>query len=100
MARVTAGLMCAPLKRCEQNTPTNTSKAQPDEMTIQPELWPLVRARTTLATTPLPKMLSNAVPINSATIGFIREVKQVELLIELNGFDRNVYGSANVYGFI
>ena len=35
-------------------------------MTIQPELLPFVRARTTLATTPLPKRMSNAVPTNSA----------------------------------
>ena len=66
MARVTAGLMCAPLNRWAQNTPTNTPSAQPAVMTIQPELLPLVRASTTLATTPLPKMMRIAVPMNSA----------------------------------
>ena len=71
MARVTAGLMCAPLNGCEQNTPTNTPSAQPAVMTIQPELLPLVRDSTTFATTPLPKMTRMAVPINSARVGFI-----------------------------
>ena len=49
-----------------QNTPTNTPMAHPQVITIQPLAVPLVRASTTLATTPLPKMMSRAVPMNSA----------------------------------
>ena len=70
-AIVTAGLMCAPLTRCEQSTPTYTPSAQPAVMTIQPELLPLVRESTTLATTPLPKIMRIAVPMNSARLAFM-----------------------------
>src|SRR5437016_4168551 len=35
-------------------------------MTIQPELYPLLRWRTTLATTPSPRMIRIAVPNSSA----------------------------------
>src|SRR6185369_9067261 len=40
-------------------------------MTIHPPLFPFVFARTTFATTPLPKVTRMAVPINSARMGLI-----------------------------
>src|SRR3982751_1967229 len=49
-----------------------TAVAQPVAMTIQPELFPLVRWSTTLATTPSPRTIRSAVPKNSARMGDIR----------------------------
>jgi hypothetical protein len=49
----------------------NTAKDQPVVITIQPELLPLVRAKTTLATTPFPKSTNSAVPKNSAARGLM-----------------------------
>src|SRR2546423_14115878 len=46
-----------------------TPSAQPDVMTIQPELCPLVRCSTTLATTPSPSTIRIAVPKTSARMG-------------------------------
>jgi hypothetical protein len=66
IATVTAGFKCAPLNFAEQNAPMKTASPQPIAMTIQPELLPFVRARTTFATTPLPNRMSKAVPTNSA----------------------------------
>src|SRR3954468_13538812 len=43
-----------------------TASAQPVVMTIQPELFPFVRCRTTLATTPSPSTMRMAVPNSSA----------------------------------
>jgi hypothetical protein len=40
-------------------------------MEINPPSWPLVLGKTTLATTPFPIMIINAVPMNSATKGVI-----------------------------
>src|SRR5688572_24199436 len=68
---VTAGFKCAPLIGDEAITPTNTARAQPIVMTIQPELFPFVPLRSTLATTPSPSKTSNAVPINSPKNGFM-----------------------------
>src|SRR6266566_9586041 len=72
MPPVTAGFMCSPLPAWELNTATNTASPQPAEITIQSELFPLVRDNTTLATTPLPKVTSRAVPMNSASTGLIK----------------------------
>src|SRR5687768_15174124 len=72
IATVTAGLRCAPLNGAAQNAPTKTANAQPAVMTIQPELFPLVRGSTTFATTPLPNKMSIAVPMNSATYELMR----------------------------
>src|SRR3954467_14793011 len=68
-AMVTAGLRCAPLTLLTQYTAMVTPSAQPAVMTIQPELWPLVRCSTTLATTPSPSTIRIAVPNTSARIG-------------------------------
>src|SRR4051812_48919885 len=76
IARVTAGLRCAPLEAAI-HTPTKTAMPQPQLMTIQPALLPLVRLSTTLATTPLPRMTRMAVPISSA-----RKGDMVGLLLE------------------
>jgi len=46
-----------------------TAMPQPKVMTIQPEPWPLVFPRTTLATTPLPSTIRRAVPTNSSMNG-------------------------------
>src|SRR4051812_26617389 len=71
MAIVTAGLRGASLSGDDATTPTKTARAQPRVMTIQPELFPLVPLRSTLATTPSPKRTSKAVPINSPKNGFM-----------------------------
>jgi hypothetical protein len=65
-ARVTAGLRWAPLIGAAISTPVKTPMAHPKEITIHPLLFPLVFARHTLATTPLPKQMIIAVPKNSA----------------------------------
>ena len=52
-----------------QYTAMVTPSAQPAVMTIHPELWPLVRCSTTLATTPSPSTIRIAVPNTSARIG-------------------------------
>lgn len=64
--RVKAGLRCAPLKGAAVYAPTFTAIAQPKPIMIHPEELPLVRERTTFATTPLPRRMSNAVPTISA----------------------------------
>src|SRR5438477_1225292 len=46
-----------------------TASAHPAVMTIQPELCPLVRCSTTLATTPSPSTIRIAVPKTSARMG-------------------------------
>src|SRR6476469_2827521 len=46
-----------------------TASAHPAVRTIQPELWPLVRWSTTLATTPSPNTIRIAVPNSSARTG-------------------------------
>ena len=56
-AIVTAGLRCAPLISPVIKTATNRAIAPPKEMTIQPELCPLVPFSTTLPTTPSPKKI-------------------------------------------
>src|ERR1051325_491265 len=71
MAILRAGLRCASLSEAEATTPTKTASAQPSVMTIQPELFPLVPLSSTLATTPSPNRISNAVPINSPRNGFM-----------------------------
>src|SRR5438105_8182182 len=68
-AIVTAGFRCAPLILLTQYTAIVTPSAQPAVITIQPELWPLVRCSTTLATTPSPNTIRIAVPNISARIG-------------------------------
>src|SRR5262249_16578510 len=60
-----AGFKCAPLAEALTNAPTNTAIAQPEVMTIQPLLLPLVPLRTTFATTPSPRRMSSAVPMIS-----------------------------------
>src|SRR5687768_4622197 len=67
-AMVTAGLRCAPLMRPTAYTATATAIAQPAVITIQPELCPFVRSRTTLATTPSPSSTRIIVPMASASI--------------------------------
>ena len=65
MAIVTAGFRCPlPPSLVEANTPMNTAMAQPNVMTIHPLLLPFVLFKTTFATTPLPRIINNAVPIN------------------------------------
>src|SRR6266850_6363851 len=66
---VTAGFKCAPLKLPTAYTAIVTANAQPAVMTIQPAFWPLVLLRTTLATTPSPRMTSSMVPSSSARNG-------------------------------
>ncbi|MNR05800.1 hypothetical protein D3C85_1218480 [compost metagenome] len=70
--KVTIGFKCAPLYGPATTTPTNTASAQAVVMEIQPPLFPFVPLSTTLATTPLPKRIMSAVPINSARYMFIR----------------------------
>jgi hypothetical protein len=52
-------------------TPQNTAKAHAVVMAMSPPPFPLVPGKITLATTPVPKRSTTAVPINSATNGFI-----------------------------
>ena len=66
-----AGFKWALLKWEETNTAMNTAMAQPKVITIHPPLLPFVLLRTTLATTPSPNRMSNAVPINSPKKGDI-----------------------------
>src|SRR5215469_14280872 len=66
---VTAGLMKPPLIGPDAYTPTATAMAHPVVITIQPEFCPLFLLKTTLATTPSPKMMSNMVPMISAING-------------------------------
>ena len=63
---VTAGLRCAPLIRPTEYTANATATPHPKVITIQPLFWPLVRLRTTFATTPSPSRTSSIVPIASA----------------------------------
>ena len=69
MATETAGFKCAPLTRATEKTATKTANAQPAVMTIQPLFCPLLRFSRTVATTPFPKMIRSAVPMNSARGG-------------------------------
>ena len=52
-------------------TPTKTAKAHAAVMTIQPALFDLDLARSTPATTPSPRRISNAVPKISAMTMFM-----------------------------
>src|SRR4029453_469199 len=62
---VTAGLRCAPLIPPTAYTANATATPHPKVITIQPLFCPLVRLRTTLATTPSPSRTSSIVPIAS-----------------------------------
>jgi hypothetical protein len=70
-ANVTAGFKWAPLTAATEYTPTKTAIAQPNVITIQPPLLPLVLFKITLPTTPSPKTMRIAVPVNSPTKGVI-----------------------------
>src|SRR5579871_6357755 len=89
IARVTAGLRCAPLYLATQNTPTKTARPQPQAMTIQPEPWPLVFCNTTLATTPLPSKMRMAVPISSARKGDMLRASWVQRNLPDRGVARS-----------
>src|SRR5215208_3531418 len=62
---VTAGLMKPPLMPMTAYTATATPIAHPKVMTIQPEFSALEFRKSTPATTPSPRMISNIVPMNS-----------------------------------
>jgi hypothetical protein len=66
---VTAGFKCPPLILAVTYTPIKTAIIHPKTMEISPPLFPLVFGSTTLATTPLPRVMTRAVPNNSATKG-------------------------------
>src|SRR5580698_231438 len=70
-ASVTAGFRCDLLAAAEQYTPTKTPIAQPKLMTIHPLLYPLDFCRTTLLTTPCPRIMTIPVPMNSPQKGDI-----------------------------
>ena len=63
---VTAGLRWAPEKLKTAYAPIATAMPQPAVVRIQPESWPVVFFRDTLAFTLPPNRINRKVPINSA----------------------------------
>ena len=72
-ASVKAGLMWLPETLPNMSAGIITPKPYPSAMITHPELFPFVPLSSTLATAPLPRMMSKAVPINSVMYFTVHE---------------------------
>jgi hypothetical protein len=96
-AIVTAGFKCPPLILLVTYTPIKTAIIHPKTMEMSPPLFPFVLGSTTLATTPLPIVMTRAVPKNSAAKGVMLFYFNFKQYIKLRKNSDKIFISKNTF---